>query len=159
MAVVRIDPSATFKIISQSDSALLEETDAELDSGKLDEKGAKIYNPSRYERYVESSFDQSILKFKDGESPFIFVVRGLKSLERADLVERHSEFDPKTRKNKIKNFSAMLIDTFNYGCLGLEKKDGTLEKVSADEFEHKVTLEIGSHITAIGSLGKNLKKP
>lgn len=157
MSVKRIDPKATFRVIVETDSALINETPAERDTGSVDADGKPVLKPSRYEKYSES-FDPKDLKFKDGETPDIFVIRGLTSLENANLIAPYTEFDVSTRRNKIKNESAWLLDVFKTACLGIEV-NGVVEKVTADELPLDVPLRIATLVTLVGALGKNLKKP
>lgn len=148
MAIKRLDPKATFRVVSQNDDSLVHESVEEL-------KG----EPSRYEQFLDT-LDLSKLKFKeDGSSkPTIFVVRALTNFEVADLNEKYFLFDTTTKKVKNVNQAKMLLEMFNLGCLGIEAENGSIEKVSDQEIGFQTAVEIGAIVNIIGTLGKNLKK-
>lgn len=151
MAIKRIDPRATFDIVSVYDESLVFETPEELEELK------KSKELTRYEKYLES-FDLSVLKIREGESPTLFRVRCLLASEKAELDERHQSFDMAKKTIEYKNRHAMMLDMFKKACLGIVNESGGLDKVGIDDIEYKVATDIGAAISILGSIGKNLKK-
>lgn len=151
MAVKRIDPKATFKVVCQYDDALDNESEAELEALK-----AIPDSLSRYEKFL-GSIDLNDLKFKDGLKPDVFVVRALTHAEMADINERYFSYDTVEKKLVNKNRSNMLVEMFDKACFGIDQ-DGQIVKVASGELPFSVVVELGGIINLIGMLGKNLKK-
>lgn len=169
MAIRRVDPKATFRIISQFDEALIEETNEELEAlktgkkiptGQKDAAGKEITvdesRPTRYEDYVDT-LDESKLRFKEGEKPTYFVIRCILNSEMAELNEKHLVIDPVSRKIEYKNRGQWFLDHFQRGCVGIEQ-DGKVVPVSVDDLGNGVAMAMGSVISLFTSLGKHLKK-
>lgn len=150
MAIKRVDPKATFKVVSRHDDALVSETKEELEALKA------AGQDTRYEKFLES-FDLSILKLKEGVQPTYFILRALKHEEMAQINERHFIFDASTRTVKAKNNADMLLEMFSIGCVGTEE-NGQPTKIDVDELPFEVAVELGGVVNVIGALGKNLKK-
>lgn len=150
MAIKRLDPTARFKIICVFDDALDLESQEELDAMGKDDR-------TRYQQYMEN-FDESKLKFKEGLSPTRFHVRCLKASEVAELNARYQKVDVVKKTIEIVNRSQMMIEIFNLGVIGIEDEEGKVSKIGADELEASVVIEIGSMISLLTTLGKNLKK-
>jgi hypothetical protein len=158
MAIKLMDPKAQFKIVSNHDDALEHETIDELKTGELDENGKEKLKPSRYELYLESeSFDESILKFKEGQQPDRFVLRCLSNDESAEINSKYMTVDVVTKTMKFKNQSRMFLEIFNLAFVGLDS-GGKLQKVSSAEVPYHMAVEMGSIASMLTSLGKNLKK-
>lgn len=151
MSIKRVDPKATFKIISEFDSALISETQEEL------RELAKEKKDTRYMQYLES-FDESKLIFKPDEKPTYFVIRCLLNSEFAVIQERHMEVNVETKTFRAKNSSLMMFDLFNTACLGMIDENGNTVKVTADEVGMAVATGIGATISMLTTLGKHLKK-
>jgi hypothetical protein len=160
MAIRKIDPTATFKVISQFDESVQHETPEEMEAlktGKQDENGNDILNPTRFEQYLEN-LDDSLLRLKDGVPPTYFVIRCLKNSEVAELNEKHVVVNVVEKKIEHKNRQLMFLEMFDIGCLGTQTGDGKLEKTSGDEVGYAVAVAMGSVISLFTSLGKHLKK-
>lgn len=151
MAIRKIDPKATFKIISQFDDALINETPDGLAALKLAGK------QTRYEDYLED-LDESKLLLDEKLKPSRFVVRCLKNQEIADINERFTKVDVVGKKVDMVRTNAMFLETFQTGCLGVEDENGKVEKVDAEEIGFAVAVAMGSVISLFTSLGKHLKK-
>ncbi len=151
MAVKRVDASTQYKVIVESDSAVISETREEL--AELEKAGA----PTRYEQYVESDFDESKLKLDPAEEPTRFVIRPLLNVELSAIQNKFMEVDTATKKMKVSNGTLMALEAFDLGCLGLIGADGKIQKVKSSEFGFGVAVSIGSVITTITTLGKHLK--
>jgi hypothetical protein len=151
MAVKRIDPKATFKVVCQQDDALENESEAELEALKTIPD-----SQSRYQKFLES-FDLNDLKFKEAAQPDIFVVRALSHAELADINERYFSYDTVEKRLINRNRSNMLVEMFDKACLGVEQ-NGQVTKITATELPFAVVVELGGIINLIGILGKNLKK-
>lgn len=153
MAISRVDPNATFRLISDQDDAIIHETAEEL--AELRAAGDETF--TRYSRYAET-LDEKILKFKEGAKPTYFVIRCLKNQEVAELQQKHIFVDPATKRIQFNNMNLAFLDYFNKGCLGMEDENGKLVKVSSEDVGLVVAIGIGSTISLFTSLGKNLKK-
>lgn len=150
MSIIRVDSKATFKIISQYDSALINETEEEMAQLKAEGK------QTRYEDYLDN-LDESKLQLKEGDKPTYFVVRCLKNTELAEIHQKHMVVDPVAKTSQARNASLMMLDHFKIGCLGIQNEDGTIQKLDADDVGFGVALSIGVAISTFTSLGKNLK--
>lgn len=170
MSIKRVDPKATFKIISQYDSALIEETPEELEalktgkkvaSGQMGADGKEIMldesRPTRYEEYIDT-LDETKLKFKEDETPTRFVIRCMLNSEMAELNEKHITIDPAKRKIEYKNRSLWFLEHFQKGCLGTVEEDGSVKPASSDDVGLGVAVAMGSVISLFTSIGKHLKK-
>lgn len=151
MSIKRIDPKATFDIVSVHDTAIVHESFEELEALKVSKE------VSRFEKYLES-FDLSTLKFKDDEKPTLFRVRCLLSNEKAELDQHYQTVDVVNKRIEYKKRHQMMLDIFSKACIGIVNSDGTLEKISVDDLEYKVSTDIGAAISILGSVSKNLKK-
>lgn len=151
MAIRRLDPKATFKVVSQYDDAVIAETAEELELLKASKE------KTRYEKYLES-FNLADLKFKEDAKPTHFVVRCLQSLELAELNEKHIEANVVEKTMQFKERNKMLFEMFELGCLGIESENGKVEKIGTEELDAGVVIEVGSIISLMTTLGKNLKK-
>lgn len=147
MAVKRLDPNATFDIVTLHDEALFFETNEEL----------KAQENKNFEEYLQT-FDLTKLKFKENEKPDLFRVRCLRVEEMAQINEKYVEYDVVNKQAIIKNKNNMLVELFKLGCLGIVEESGAIKKIGVDELEFKVILDIGASISLLGTLGKNLKK-
>jgi hypothetical protein len=150
MAIKRIDPKATFEIISEFDSALMLESQEELD------ELAKTNSPSRYMQYVEN-LDESKLKFVEGETPSRFKIRCLLNTELAEIQEKHFVVDVIAKSAKARNSSLMFLEMFNMACLGIVE-DGKVVKLNADDVGIGIAVGIGASISAFTTLGRHTKK-
>jgi len=158
MAIKRLNPKATFKIISQTDTALDMETPEELVTG-TDAEGNQILKESRYEKYVgNADFDESHLKFKEGQQPERFVVRALLADERAELNSKYTFVDTAAKRVVFTNRDKLFLDTFSKAFQGLEDANGVLQKLSPEELPYEVRVEIGALVQMLGNLSKNEKK-
>ena len=146
MAIKRIDPKATFKVICEYDSVLVNETEEEKVVG----------TPTRYESYIEN-LDESKLKLKEGDKPTYFVIRCLTNRESILNQEKYVEVDVVAKKSNVKNPTGMLLEMFNLACLGMEDENGKVVPVTSDDIGLGVAINIGSLINLYTSLGKNLK--
>lgn len=151
MSIKRIDPKATFDIVSAYDEAVQHETAEEMEALRAS-KGL-----TRYEKYLET-FSISELKFIEGQSPTIFRVRCLLSSEKAELDEKFQTIDTVNKRIEYRNRNEMMLEIYKKACLGIVNESGSLEKLGIDELEYKVVTDIGAAISILGSLGKNLKK-
>jgi hypothetical protein len=150
MSIIRVDSKATFKVISQYDSALINESDAEMEQLKKDGK------QTRYEDYLDS-LDESKLQMKEGDKPTYFVIRCLKNTELAEIHQKHMVVDPVAKTTQARNAGLMMLEHFKMGCLGIQNEDGTIQKLDADDVGFGVALSIGTTVSMFTSLGKNLK--
>lgn len=157
MSIKKINPDAKFKIVYELDDALETETVQELDTGEKAADGSPVLKQSRYEKYF-NSLDIADLKFKEGMTPTVFIVRALKNFETAELNEKYISIDPATKRLTNKSPNKMYLEMFNTACLGEEKTDGTIVKILPDEIGFAVATNIGVMISLIGILGKNQKK-
>ncbi len=151
MSIKRIDPKATFDIVSVYDEAIQHENMEELEELK------KTKGQTRFEKYLET-FNLEELKLVEGQSPTLFKVRCLLASEKADLDEKHQSFDMANKRIEYKNRHAMMLEMFKKACLGIVNESGGLDKVGIDDIEYKVATDIGAAISILGSIGKNLKK-
>lgn len=157
MAIKKIDPAATFKVISQFDDALVSETPEELKTGEKDAEGKDILKSSRYTQYVEADFDESKLVFKEGDQPDRFIVRCLNHAEQGLVNQKYLEVDVVNKRHGYKNQAQMWLEVFKMACTGVES-GGKVEKINADELPYHITVEIGSIISLLTTLNKNEKK-
>lgn len=141
MSIKRLDPKARFRVISQLDEAVVR--DEEL--------------KARYEKYLES-LDPAELKLKEGQTPTYFILRPLTHLQLADLNSRYLEVDVEKKTAKYKNQTKMFLEMFDLCCEGMQDGDGPMESISSEELAFGVAAEIGSMVSLIATLGKNLKK-
>jgi hypothetical protein len=151
MAIKRINPNATFDIVSVYDEALKHETNEEIEA--LKQAGGQ----TRFEKYLES-FDLGELQFLEGEKPTLFRVRCLRAIEKAELDQKYQVIDVVNKRIEYKNRQEMMLDIFSKACLGIVAEDGSVEKISVDEIEYKVASDVGAGISILGSVNKNLKK-
>jgi hypothetical protein len=151
MAIKRTDPNARFKVISELDDALENETPEELAQLKAEKR------PTRYEEYSEN-LDESKLRFRDGAKPTRFVFRCLKNAEVAEIQAKHVQVDTASKKIGMGNPALAFLDYFQVGCLGMENDAGQLEQVGPDDVGFGVAIGVGSVISLYTSLGKHLKK-
>lgn len=141
MAIKRLDPSARFRVISQMDEAVVH-----------DEK------KDRYQRYLEN-FDQKELSLKDDVKPTYFILRPLKNLELADINAKYLVVNPLEKTARYQDNMKMFLEMFDMCCEGTQVgEDGPIEKVKSDDIPLTVASEIGSIVSLIATLGKNLKK-
>jgi len=150
MAIKRLDPTAKFKVICIFDDALELETEEELKALGTDGK-------SRYQEYMEN-FDESKLKFKEGQKPTRFHIRCLKANEVAELNAKYQKIDTVKKSIELINRNQMMLEIFNLAVVGIEDENGNVSKISSDELEFNVAVEIGSMVSLLTTLGKNLKK-
>lgn len=151
MAIKRINPNATFDIVSVYDEAIQHESPEELEALKASKE------LTRFEKYLEN-FDLSVLKFVEGEKPTLFRVRCLRAIEKAELDQKYQSIDVVNKRIEYKNRQEMMLDIFQKACLGIIGEDGQLEKVGYDDIEYKVAADVGAAISILGSVTKNLKK-
>lgn len=151
MAIRRVDPKATFRVVSQTDEAV--ETETAEEQAALKAAGQQ----TRYEKYLES-FNLGDLKFKEGVKPTIFHIRSLLNGERADIDEDFLVVDTVSKTVDYKNQKKMLIAMFKLGCLGIEDDNGKLQPLDAESVEYSTSIDIGSLVSLSGTVGKNLKK-
>jgi hypothetical protein len=157
MAILKIDPTARFKLISQYDDAVIEETKEELDALKFfDEQGAERMKPTRYQEYIEN-LDESKLKLDPTKTPDRFVFRCLTNGEQIAIQEKYAKVDVIQKKTDITSINAMFLEIFNTAILGVET-GGKMEKITAENVGLPVAISIGSVISLFTSLGKHLKK-
>lgn len=151
MAIRRVDPKAVFKIVSRFDDSLEAE----------DEVPAKEGEPKPqtcYEKYIES-FDLNELKFKEGLKPTLFHVRCLKASELAEINQKYQIVDTVKKTITYRDQNLMMLEIFDRAIIGVQEGDGSpMEKVSSDEVGFHIATEIGSMISLLTTLGKNLKK-
>lgn len=162
MAIKRLDPKAVFKVISQHDTAIETETQAEMDAQKLEPKEGQPLPPApltRYEKYcADGVLDESALKFKDGQKPDRFLLRALTADETADINGRHVLYDTVNKRLIYPNRNKMFLEIFRTGFIGIESADGTTSKPDLAELEFDVQVELGALIHLMAALGKNEKK-
>lgn len=159
MAIKKIDPKATWKVISQYDEAVISETAEEkeaLKTGEVDEDGKDVLKSTRYQQYMDD-LDQSKLVLQPNVEPSLFVIRCIKNSEMAELNEKYLTIDTVKKTANHKNSLAMFLEIFNLCCLGIEE-GGKIVKTSADEIGYGPAVEIGSVIYHFTTLGKHLKK-
>lgn len=140
--IKKLDPKMRFRIVAQVDEAI-DRTDAEW--------------KNRYAQYLET-FDLSALKMKEGCAPTFFILRPLTSLELADFNSRYLEVDAEKKTAGYKDQAKMFLEMFDLCVEGMQDGDGAIEKVSSSEVPYLVAGEIGSIVSMIATLGKNLKK-
>lgn len=161
MAIKKLDPSARFRLICEYDEALIGETPEErkaLGTGRKDEDGEEIFNPTRYQQYLDS-LDESKLRFVDNEKPSYFQFRCLTNQEMGTIQERYFAFDFKNRKQEFKGSKTeYFAELFKLGVIGMEDESGTARAVGTDEVPYGVMVSIGSAISIYTQLGKHLKK-
>lgn len=150
MAVKRLNPKTTIKIVSQYDSAL----DLPPSTVEGEESPA-------WKEFVES-FDLSVLKFKDGEEPSIFHVRPLLNTEMAEINEKYVHVDTAKKKVELKRYTSMLLEMFDIGCVGMEEKDAEgkikLVQIKSDEIPYRDATSLGSLVSILTNLGERSKK-
>lgn len=151
MAVKRIDPKATFRVIAESDDAL--ESEGPLEQVQLLKEG----KTSRYQQYLEN-LDESKLIFKEGAKPSYFQIRCLLPTEKAQMELKYTRPNLATGKVEVKDPILMMHEYFDSACDGIIGDDGKVEKVKADDLAPGVALQIGTVISIYTSVGKNLKK-
>lgn len=143
MAIKRLDPKARFRVVSQFDDAV-DRSDSEADT--------------RYAKYLES-LDLADLKFKEGATPTFFNIRTLSNLELADFNSRYLSVDPEKKHVTYKGQAKMFLEMFDACCESAQDgADGPAEKITSAEVPLTIAHEIGSIISLIGTLSKNLKK-
>lgn len=155
MAIKRIDVKATFKVISRHDEAL----DVQETPGASTEPGA---DPalSGYDQYLEElTLNESVLRFKEGQKPDRFLLRGLTADELADINGRHIFADPVNKKVIYTNQNKWFLEMFKAGYMGIEDAEGKTTRPPLDEIPYPIQVELGAVVSMIASLGKNLKKP
>jgi hypothetical protein len=171
MAIRRVDPKATFRVICEFDDALMRETPEELEalktgkktaSGLFDAAGKEIMidevNPTRYEQYIDT-LDEAKLKFKEGEKPSYFLIRCLLNSEMAALNEKHITIDPVKKRVDYKDRNKWFLDHFDLGCLGIIEGNALpAVQVNPDDLPVGVAIAVGSIISLFTSTGKHLKK-
>lgn len=159
MAIKRLDPKALFLVISATDEALDNETDAELQSEEKNEDGSPKQKVTRYEEYIEElKLDESKLKFKEGHTPDRFVLRALTADELADINSRYIYVDTLAKKMVYTNRNKMFLEMFTKTFQGLQGPNGSTQKVDTTELPYNVQIEMGAVVSLIASLGKNEKK-
>lgn len=159
MAIKKIDPKATWKLISSYDDAVIKETEEELEAlktGEMDEKGKEKSNPTRYQRYMDD-LDEAKLRLDPAASPTRFVIRCLLNDEQALLNSKYLEVDTVKKTYEYKNGLVMFLEVFNLACLGIDE-GGKIVKITANDIGYGPAAEIGSVIHHFSALGKNLKK-
>lgn len=151
MAIKRVDPKATFRVVSQADDAVVQESPEEIAALKASKE------KSRYDKFTES-LAIGDLQFKEGVKPTYFHIRALLNSEKADIEEKYLVVDVEKKKITFKNQKKMLLEMFELGCVGIEDERGVVAKVVDGEIPYDVAIDIGSLISIATSLGKNLKK-
>lgn len=150
MSVKRVDSKAVYKLVSRFDDAL--ETEVIKEEGKPD------YNsPAGFDKYLET-FDSADLTFKPDLKPTYFHVRCLKASELAEINEKYQSIDVVNKKVTYKSTNLMMIEIFDKTIIGVQDGDSPLEKVTSDDVGFHVATEVGSMISLMSTLGKNLKK-
>lgn len=155
MAIAKLNPKARFKIVSQFDDAVEAEKPDELQPPAEGAEAPK----SRYEQYIESDFDESKLKFKEGMKPDRIIIRALTADELAEINSKHIVVDTVGKKFITTERNKMFLTMFKMTFEGIESGDGSVSKPSFDEIPFQVQTEMGSIVSLITTLGKNLKKP
>lgn len=138
MAIKRLDPAAKFKLVSQFDDAI-------------------VKSAERYDTYLES-LNTADLQFAEGQLPTLFVVRPLTNMELAEFNSKYMRVDVMNKKIVYKDESKMFLEMFELCFEGVEEAGATLEKLPVASIPYPVSTEIGSIISLIAVLGKNLKK-
>lgn len=158
MAIKKVDPKAVFKVVTAFDDAILFETEEELAALKTKGKdGKEIQGPTRMDKYLES-MDYTVLKFKEDSKPTIFHVRCLLANELAEINQKYQKYDVINKKVEFTDRNKMMLEIFDRGVIGMENSEGKLEKVLSNDLEYPVGVDLGSIISLITTLGKNLKK-
>ena len=156
MSLSKFDPKSEFRLVSSLDPA--------IDQEASDMKG------------YGKDYDFSLLKFKEGEHPTIFIVKNILSSAQAEINEAHirvelpddidlAELDVnddeamKKLKPKIvrEKQTQMMMKYFNKCCSEYEE-DGKRFPCSADTFSLAIVQEIGTIAMIRAQLGEQKRK-
>lgn len=141
--IKRLNPKATFRVVSQLDPA--------LDFGAT----AASEHPA-WLKFLEN-FDMSVLPVKAGETPTVFHIRPLLHSELAEINEEHMLVDTVKKRIEIKNRSAMLLAMFNKAVVGVEE-NGKVEPITADELPYGAAVSLGSLVSVVTNMERPAKK-
>lgn len=150
MAIRRVDPKATFKVICELDSAVIRENAEELAQLAADKK------PTRHEDYLVD-LDESKLKLDPNEKPNRFIVRCLKNDEYNEIQRKHMVLDVVNKTTTIRDNAAYFFELFEKACLGLEDENGVCQPVTYNEVGFGIAISIGASISLFTTLGRQLK--
>jgi hypothetical protein len=157
MALNKINPSKIIKVCSLQDEAIDKET-----TGK---ENIEVY---------ETTYDFSLLKFKEGTFPTIFHVSNVLASEEAKIKQAHFKVDFPDIKDlspdQLKNISykdmkpkvtqinsqEMVVKYFNAAVKKYEE-NGVMMDCNADAFPFSIVQEIGSFVMIRTQLGDELK--
>jgi hypothetical protein len=146
MAIKRINPKATVKLVSVTDDA--------IDYEKSD---LKAYGTSLNLEHV---------KFKDGAVPTYFIAQNISVPNQIDITEKHYKIIPPSRDADGKEIPAkvdvtdrtnMLLKYFEAAVKEVEE-DGKVSSIMMDELHPIVVQEIGSYVMLRTTVGDELKK-
>lgn len=153
MAIRKLDPKATTKLVSLKDEAV------DVENSDL-------------KAYAET-LDISAIKFKEGQKPTIFIAKNVPASVFAELNDRHykvddvtvEEKDLKTGKTKAPRIklidqTQMMLSYFTHGISGIEEDGKTQDMTDdlADTIPHDIKNEIGGYVFRRTNLGDKLKK-
>lgn len=157
MGIKRIDPNKIIKVCSLTDDAIDQEA----------------MGQEAWEKYIDT-YDFSLLKFKEGSQPTIFLMKNLLSTEEAKIKQDHikvtfpeiadktpdelKKIDMKNLRPKVEqvNYNEMLVKYFDYTVTHFEEGN-TKEPASASMFPFSVVQELGSLALTRSQLGDELK--
>lgn len=145
-----VNPNAELEVISEFDSSLIDETPEEL------QELIKNKGKTRYELYTEN-FDTSVLKFKEGDKPTIFVIRPLVNRDLIELQEKHFVAAMPNVPPQMKNQNAYFLDVFNKVIVGIKNEDGSIQKINDSNVGMMIAVGIGALAVLKANLGDNLK--
>lgn len=156
MAIRRIDPKATFKVVSPTyDEAIDSENSPSIIDEEMKKNQEKLIaekpeladqfkDPGKKLKYMDT-LDLADLKIVEGKTPTYFVIKNLLVQRKTELMAKHVLVDTSGKNSQMSNMMLLFIELFKECCTHIED-GGQLIKVSVDEFPAEIVQEIGSII-------------
>ena len=130
--------------------------------------GAIDKDKSNIKEY-KSTLDLSLLAYKKGEKPSLFMVKGVGYLRKEEIEKGHivielpNEDSPKGTKPKVEfvNRQELMLKYFKECVVGVKEWNGKAyveEKISEDDVPNGVIEDLGDQCMMLAMLGEPLKK-
>lgn len=149
MAIRRLNPNATTKLVSLTDEAVSDSTSEQKD------------------KYRET-LDTSALTFKEGVVPTFFLLKPIAAEAMASIQQNHLRFNAEKKSMEIVDAGTMTIRTFKASVVAIEENGKRIPLVSGEqagaegvrfeEFDYLTVTEIGGYAQTLAILGDSVKK-